>query len=72
MVVKVLVMKNAHVKYESSAFSDLEAMTKVIYFEVCKNSRSRSQGQKLWYGVKVLSQEMHMWNMKALTMCILV
>ena len=51
---KGLVTRNTHVQYESPISSGLKVMAKVIVSKVSQTSRSRSQGQKLWYQVKGL------------------
>ena len=67
---KGLVTRNTHVKYESPITSGLKVMAKVSFVKVGQTSRSRSQGKKLWYHSKVLSQGIHMCNMKAASLLI--
>ena len=61
--------------YESPTSSGKKTIAKVeleVILKVGQISRSRSQGQKLWYHVykKVLSQRIHMSNMKALSLLV--
>ena len=52
---KDLVTRNTFVQYESPISSGLKVMAKVkVFSKVGQTSRSRSQGQKLWYHVKGL------------------
>ena len=67
--VKGLVTRNAYVKYKSPAYYNSLVMTKVkVFWKAGQNSKSRSLGKN--YGVmwKVLSQRIHMWNMKVLSL----
>ena len=55
---KGLVTRNTHVQYESTITSGKKVMAKVKVFlkhvKVGQTSRSRSQGEKIWYHVKGL------------------
>ena len=52
---KGLVTSNTHVQYESPTSSGKKVMAKVkVFSKVGQTSRSKSQGQKLWYHVKGL------------------
>ena len=48
----------------------LKVMAKFSFSKVGQTSRLKSQGQKLWYHVKVLSQAIHMCNMTALSLLV--
>ena len=68
---KGLVTRNTHVKYESPISYGSKVMIKVKVFQnVGQRSRSRSQGQNFGTDGKVLSQGIHMWNMKALSLTV--
>ena len=48
--VKVIVIRNTHVQYESPITSGLKIMAKCkAFLKEGQTSRLRSQGQKLWY-----------------------
>ena len=52
---KGLVTRNTHVRYESPITSGLKVTAKVkVFSKVGQTSRSRSQGQILWYHVNGL------------------